>query len=384
MAIGVAEPSTILPLVIHYFSESMIVVGLMISLFRGGQVIIQLYVAFHAQEYKRVLPYLKRVFFFRFLGWFLIGFSIYLIGDKSKTLTLIFIGLGLFLFSFMAGFGSIYFKELQAKLFTKKYRGKTMANRQVAGSIASIISGGFAGYFLNLYQPPLSYAYLFIFSSFIMAVGFFIFATIDEPSKEKIQKKEKRFHHFLRNALTILKNDKRLQLQIVAVFFSFSYLIAMPFVILNANKSITLTGWMVGGFITVKMIGSIVGSSLLWRRVSNYELMLLLGFIIMISSFVVAIFANNFYAYALIFLLMGIANDAFSIANMNLVIEIAPEEKRPIYTALQTNLSSFGLFFPILGGVLLKYIDSYLFIYLLTILFLLVGGVFSWKLLKNP
>jgi hypothetical protein len=191
LAITIAEPSTVLPLIIEHFSDSVVIVGLFVSLLRGGAIIIQLYAAFHAQAYKRVLPYLGKVFFFRWFSWLSIGLSIYFIGDSNKTLTLVLIGTGLFFFSFSAGFGAIYFKELQAKLFSKKYRGKTMANRQVAGSIASIISGGVAGYVLSRYEAPLDYAYLFMVSSFIMGIGFLIFVTIDEPEKSMCRRKRK-------------------------------------------------------------------------------------------------------------------------------------------------------------------------------------------------
>jgi hypothetical protein len=210
LAITIAEPSTILPLMVHHFSDSMVIVGIFASLLRGGAIMIQLYAAFHAQAYKRVLPYLGKVFFFRWISWFSIGLSIFLVGDSNKPLTLFFIGLGLFFFSFTAGFGAIYFKELQAKLFSKKYRGRTMANRQVAGSIASIISGGVAGYVLNHYEAPLNYAYLFMVSSIFMVIGFVVFITIEEPEKENISNKEKHFKTFIQNAVLLLKKDKRL------------------------------------------------------------------------------------------------------------------------------------------------------------------------------
>jgi len=380
LAITIAEPSTILPLMVHHFSDSVIIVGIFASLLRGGAIVIQLYAAFYAQAYKRVLPYLGKVFLFRFLAWFMIGVSIFFLGETHKTLTLFFIGLGLFFFSFTAGFGAIYFKELQAKLFSKTYRGKTMANRNIAGSIASIISGGVAGFVLQNFEAPMSYAYLFLVSSLFMAIGFFTFVTIEEPSKENVSIKEKSFKLFIRNAKALLKSDKRLQQQILVIFLGFSYFLSMPFVILNANNTFTLTGWMLGGFITVQMLGSILGSSLLWRRISNYEKMLTLSFIFMIMAFTIAIFANNIYAYGAIFLLFGIALDGFNISGMNLVIEIAPEDKRPIYTALQTNITSIGLFFPILGGLILTWVGSYTLIYLLTIGLLLVGFLLSFKL----
>ena len=383
LAITIAEPSTVLPLMVHHFSDSVIVVGLFASLLRGGAIMVQLYAAFHAQAYRRVLPYLKKVFFFRFMSWFMIGISIYFLGESHKTITLWFIGLGLFFFSFSAGFGAIYFKELQAKLFSKEYRGRTMANRSIAGSIASIISGSVAGFVLQNFEAPMSYAYLFMVSSIFMAIGFFSFITINEPSKENISTKEKDFKSFIKNAIKLLKQDRRLQDQILVIFLGFSYLLAMPFIILNANSSFTLTGWALGGFITIQMIGSILGSTLLWRRLHHYENMLSLSFLFMILAFLVALFADNIYLYGLVFLLFGIAIDGFSISGMNLVIEIAPEDKRPIYTALQVNITSFGLFFPILGGLILKFLESYTVIYLLTITLLLIGFLLSIRMERD-
>ena len=373
VAVTVAEPSTILPLIVHHFSNSVVTVGVFASLLKGGAIAVQMWAAFYAQEYTRVLPYMRLVFFFRWFSWFLIGLAIYFVGDSNKTLTLWLIGIGLFGFSFTAGFGAIYFKEIIAKVFSKEYRGRTMANRQIFTAIGSILSGGVAGYVLEHYEAPLNYAYLFMVSSFLMAIGFIAFGTINEPEKKEIRKKEKSFIEFLKNSFGLLKTDKRLKNQIIVILLGFSYLLAYPFVILKANQTFTLTGWMLGGFISVQMIGSILGSMFLWRKISDYELMLTLSFVFMIVAFVVALFASSIYSYALIFLLFGMALDGFSISGMNLVIEIAPEDKRPIYTALQTNLSSIGLFFPVLGGTLLQFVGSYTFIYLLSIALLGFG-----------
>ncbi|MFT7879438.1 MAG: MFS transporter [Sulfurimonas sp.] len=380
LGVTIAEPSTILPLMVHHFSDSALIVGIFASLLRGGAVVVQLYAAFHAQAYVRVLPYLRKVFFFRFLSWLMIGLSILVLGDKNPALTLFFIGLGLFFFSFSAGFGTIYFKELQAKLFTKKYRGKTMANRQIAGAVASIISGGVAGYVLSWYEAPLNYALLFIVSSLLMAIGFVAFGTVSEPVKENVSVKEKHFKSFIGNAGKILKSDKRLRDQIFVILLGYSYFLAMPFVILNANATHELTGWMLGGFITLQMLGSIIGSMFLWRKVHHYELMLTLSLLLMLLAFLIALFAESLASYMMIFFLFGIAFDGFKISDMNLVIEIAPEDKRPIYAALQVNITSLGLFFPILGGLLLSLLESYTWIYLITISLLLVAIYLSLKL----
>ncbi|MEA3289967.1 MAG: MFS transporter, partial [Campylobacterota bacterium] len=101
MALGmtIAEAHTILPLIVAYFGGGAILVGLFSSLLRGGAILVQLYAAFHAQGYPLVLKYLQKVFFIRFLSWFLIGMAILIFGNNYPTLTLVLIGIGLFIFS---------------------------------------------------------------------------------------------------------------------------------------------------------------------------------------------------------------------------------------------------------------------------------------------
>jgi len=379
VAMSVADPSTILPLIVHHFSESVVLVGIFASLLRGGAILVQLFAAFYAQTYKKVMPYLKRVFLVRFLSWLSIGLAILFIGDKNPTLTLIVFGIGLFIFSFSAGFGSIYFSEIIAKVFDKVERGKSMANRQFFAALGAIISGGIAGWVLSEFEPPKSYAYLFIISSFLLALGLYAFSTIEEPIKENIRIKEKSFKEFLKNAFRFLKEDKALQIQILTILFSYSYLFAFPFVILKANETIHLTGWLIGGFVTVQMIGALLGN-LVWKKLTpRYKLIIILSYICMILAFLIALFAKDAISYFLVFFLIGFAMDGFKISGLNLLFEIAPEDKRPIYVALQNNLTSIGLFFSIPGGFILKFF-GYQTLYIFTIVMLLIGLYFATKL----
>jgi hypothetical protein len=97
VAMSVAEPSTILPLIVHHFSQSVILVGIFTSLLRGGAIIVQLFAAFYAQSYKIVMPYMRGVFFVRFLKIFLywieynfrILYNIKMKPNSSKTIYLV-------------------------------------------------------------------------------------------------------------------------------------------------------------------------------------------------------------------------------------------------------------------------------------------------------
>ena len=376
----VAEPATILPLLVHHFSSSLVLVGIFASLLRGGAIAVQLFAAFYAQGYERVMPYMHRVFFFRFISWFAVGASIYLVGDSNKTLTLWLIGIFFFTFSFSAGFGAIYYKEIIAKVFDSHERGHAMANRQIFAAIGAIISGGVAGWVLERFEAPNNYAFLFMISSFIMLIGLIAFGSIQEPPKTNTLQREKSFLEFLRNARILLKADRRLQLQIIVSLLGYSFLLAMPFVIIKAKETIELTGWMLGGFITVQMIGGMIGNLFLWKRFPpNYVAMIKTAYGFMFAAFFIALFAQGAVAYALIFFIFGIGMDGFRNADTNLVLEIAPEDKRPIYVAIQSTIVSLGLFFSIPGGFILQY-TSYTTLYLITLGMMAIGFWYTQQL----
>ncbi len=385
MAIGttIAEPATILPLIVNYFSSSSILVGFFASLLRGGAIFVQLIAAFYAQSHKLMLRELRLVFLARFLSWFSIGVVIIIFGQDSPNLTLTLIGVGLFIFSFSAGFGAIYFKEIMAKMFSHKYRGKTQAYRQFFAGIGAIMSGVAAGYILELYEPPQSFGYLFIVSSLLMAVGLIAFATVEEPIKENIPKKEKSFKQFIKNSLKILQEDKNLKSQVVAYLFSYSYLMSLPFIILDAKEKIDIGGAEIGMLISAQMVGAML-SNILWGKLSyggNNKAVVQIALLLLITSTVLTIFASSYIYYLIIFFIAGAATDGFRLSYGNLILIIAPEQERPTYIALQANITSFGLFFPIVGGIIVDKFD-YLNLYISTLVLLIIA-LFLTKNLKE-
>ncbi len=377
----IAEPSTILPLIVNYFGGSSLLVGFFAALLRGGAILVQLFAAFQAQTYTYMLPYIRRVFIIRFLAWFFIGVSIILFGKESPNLTLFCIGLGLFIFSFSAGFGAIYFKDIIAKIFSPKFRGKTMAYRQFFSALGGLMSGALAAFILESFPAPQSYGYLFIVSSFIMAFGYLAFATVDEPAKTQTMKKENSFRKFLHNSFTLLKSDKELQIQLTTFLLAYAYLISLPFIILDAKTKIDLDGIAIGSLITTQMVGAML-SNFLWGRLSGRGYNKLTANI-SISLYIVAIatafIASTLQEYMFIFFIIGGAIDGNRIASGNLILALAPEHKRPVYIALQINIISFGLFFSLLGGFLLHFFN-YNVLYSITLFMLFISLYFSTKL----
>ncbi len=377
----IAEPHTILPLIISHFGGGPILIGLFSSLLRGGAILVQLYAAFHAQSYPRMMKYFRRVLTARFFSWLFMGITILLIGEDYPSITLWCIGIGLFIFSFSAGFGAIYFREIIAKIFTHKFRGKTMSARQFFSGLGALISGAVAGYILEIYPAPYSFGYLFVASAFIMGFGYLAIGTVAEPIKQKVAIKEKSFKLFLQNAFTILKNDKQLKVQVSTFLLAYSYLFALPFIIVDAGTKIDLDGTAIGLLITSQMIGAMF-SNIIWAKLSSNGLNKLTANITIsmsIFAIILAFVSSSLYAYMFIFFIVGASMDGNRIASGNLLLILAPEEKRPIYTALQTNIVSFGMFFSVLGGVILNF-TNYTFLYSFTLILLSIALILSFKL----
>ncbi len=377
----IAEPSTILPLIVNYFGGSSLLVGFFAALLRGGAIIVQLFAAFQAQSYALMLPYLRRVFLMRFFAWFFIGVAIVFLGDDYPDLSLFSIGLGLFIFSFSAGFGAIYFKDIIGKIFSHKFRGKTMSYRQFFSGFGGLISGAMAAVVLEMFEAPYSFGYLFIISSFVMGLGYLAFGSVDEPVKEEVSQREDSFREFLRNSWALLKGDRELQTQLKTFLFAYGYLIALPFIILDAQTKISLDGVAIGTLITMQMTGAML-SNILWGQLSGRGLNKLtaqVSILLQITAIIMAVVSTSLYEYMVIFFLIGAAIDGNRIASGNLILALAPPKKRPVYIALQVNVLSLGMFFSIVGGIVLQFF-SYDVLYSVTLVTLFAALIYSFRL----
>lgn len=372
----IAEPAIILPLILHFFGAGSLIVGFLTSLLKGGAIVVQLFAAFGAQSYPRVMPYLRLVFIARFLSWFGIGWGIYFFGPKDPNLALWSIGIGLFVFSFAAGFGAIYFNEILGKVFSHRYRGKVFAQRQFAAGAGALISGLSAGILLEHFSPPQSYAYLFLLSAIVMLAGVIPYALIEEPIKTNIQAKEEKFSHFIRNAFSLLRSDAQLRRQIRTYLFAYGHLFSLPFIILDAEHKLSLSGTQIGYLLSAQIVGGML-SNIIWGKMASrgaIRLIIYTAFTGYILANMGAIFAESLWHYGIIFFLIGSSIDGMRLAFSNNILIISPEPLRPVYIALQSNLTSIGLFFAVPGALILDTF-GYTVLCSFTLIILVIGMI---------
>ena len=129
------------------------------------------------------------------------------------------------------------------------------------------------------------------------------------------------------------------------------------------------------------MVGAML-SNFLWGRLSSKgfnKLTANISILLQILAIAIAVYASSLYMYMIVFFLVGAALDGNRIASGNLILALAPADKRPIYVALQINIVSFGLFFSILGGTILHFF-SYSVLYSTASIFLFISLYYSFKL----
>ena len=129
------------------------------------------------------------------------------------------------------------------------------------------------------------------------------------------------------------------------------------------------------------MIGAMI-SNFLWGKLSGSgrnRLTAKIAISLQIVAILLASSSFSLYEYMVVFFLVGASIDGNRIASSNLILKLAPVDKRPVYIALQMNIVSLGMFFSILGGVILHFLN-YEVLYGSAIVTLLIALYFSFKL----
>ena len=120
-------------------------------------------------------------------------------------------------------------------------------------------------------------------------------------------------------------------------------------------------------------------SNILWGYLSQNSHIIRTGFALHVSALILLLLRQETEVYFMVFFLIGAAMDGLRLAFSNMILIIAPEHKRPVYIALQSNLTSIGLFFPIPGALIVESF-GYQTLYSFTIVTLSIGFLFSLKL----
>ena len=336
----------------------------------------QLIVSNVAEARERKMPFYVIPSTLRLILLALISFFTYMLGANQPGLLIVIFSVLYFAHSSCSGVCGIAFWDIIGKTIPANKRGRFMALRGFLGGILGFASGFYVRYILSADGPvfPHNYAYLFITAAIFQAGTSLSFALVREPPsavKERVPFKE----HLLQG-MRIFKIDKDYRLLLkVRILNSLSMLGGIVF-IPYAIKQLGMPESSVGILIVISACFALP-ANFLWSYIGdNYGNRLLLLISTGIYLLVPAIAFASYYVnpiplhipflngydlrimtFVLAFVISGLALRGRGIGDLNYLLELAPEDKRPSYLAFMSVLLAPTVFVPLVAGVIAELIS---------------------------
>lgn len=374
---------TFLPAYVLFLSGSDFAVGAALSLQAFGMTLTPLIGANLIEHRPRVLPMgfvtggAMRV---SVLGIALSG----LLLPPTWALGAIFFWLALFgLFQGMQG---VIFNYLMSKVIPVSKRGRLTGLRNFLAGITSAgvaLAGG--EYFLGDDPGVQGYSYTFVLAFVLTMCGLLSLAFMKEPEPPTLRSRTG-LGRRLREIPALLRTDPAFTRYVTARSLATMGRMALPFYILFAGASLELTGTNLG-VLTVAFTLAGTVSNLLWGSLADrygFRLVVLLSLGLWVVATLLLMGSAGLVMTSVVFVGIGAAFQGFQHGAMNLTLEFGHRDDLPVRIAIANSTSEFaGTLGPLLGGAIAALL-GYPAVFLVSVAFLIAGGVMIGVLVPEP
>ncbi len=358
------ESNTIIPLFVSRLTGSNILIGLSSSLAGLGWFLPQVFTSnlLLTRPYRK--PFYTYAAYVRVGALAILALLIYFLGRTHPGLLL-----GLFFMVFTAyalggGFAGVSFMDIVGKTIPPERRGYFWGYRLFGGGILAVLSGLAVRFSLGSFQFPNSYALLFGVGSVLVFLAVMSFISVNEPPSE-VPAHPTPFLEHLRQGVRIFHADPSFR-HLLSYRLSLGlWAMSQPFYVIYAKRILGVPESTAGIFLSIQVAGSIV-SNLLWGRLSRsrgdrFLLETIAGLAAVVPAIVLASSAAppnlRIFFFSPAFFFAGATLSGLFIGYANLLLEIAPEDKRPQYVGFMNALVAPSAFFPALGGAVINLFD---------------------------
>ena len=379
--------STVIPLFISNLTDSKILIGLAGSLENIGWYLPQLLAAGLTLHYPKQLSIYKQAAYFRIVSFILLVLSVFFLPVKYPALCLVVFLLMLTFYSISGGMAGIAFMDIIGRSVPHHRRGSFFGLRMTLGGALGILAGWIVNGILVGYEFPINFGVIFLAAFVFIALGLFSFFGVNEP--ELAQPRIKRtLVENVRIAYSFFQSDQSYKSLFWVRTAVSSFLLGYPFYIIFAKQVVLYPEGSAGVFLSYEMAGYLV-SNLLWAylsdRVSNRLVMLLSAITAALAPvFVLVSFAIKLplHLFALSFFLLGATASGLWVGFINYLLEIAPDDQRPLYLGFLNSLVALTLLLPILGGTILQ-LTSYQFFFGVVFALALLSVFLAYRLYRS-
>ncbi len=354
LAANFMDIDTVIPAMLLSVGGNAIHLGILTSIMVGGASFMQLFFSGMLSNIAYKKKFLLAAINLRVLS--LLGLSTLFYFSKSIDPNIVLLTIfGLILiFSFSGSFANISYIDILGKTITKAKRKKFFSLKQFISSIGLLISAFGASYVLKQYVFPENYSVTFIFAASLLfiASGGFYFLSEKTPSAKK-RMNLKNFFAQMPKEIMLNKNLKNYLFIINMLGIGVSLL---PFVILLAKDSGSISLESIGSFIIFRTLGMAIGSISLFYKAKSFKYKNVLLFNVFLGSalpIIALALQNNAVLFPGIFLLAGVFVSTYKVAMNGILIEISNDENRTLYAGISGAGNILTSIFPIIAGILL-------------------------------
>lgn len=256
------------------------------------------------------------------------------------------------------GIGGVPFADVTAKVVPHSRLGTFWAARNVIGGLLALGSGLVLRAILDSDIPfPRNFGYLFLLGTILASVGNASFSFIREPAGEPGMRRP--LLGMLRYVPGLVRTDKVLRRFLAVRFLGLVALLAEPFYGIHALEDLGAPEGALGLYVIVATAASII-ANFGFRVPSNRGrnlLVLQVGLACIVTSLVLALFVNDYRAFAVVFLLSAVGNSGIGTAAWNLLYAIAPANERALYIGLVNSVLALPSLAPVAAGALVLLLD---------------------------
>lgn len=350
---------TILPLFISKLNNNPMIIGLLSAIISTGSLIPQLFAANWIQR----TPVKKYIagnigFFAERLPLICLIFAAWS-ASWSKTAALI---LGLICISWYvvgSSISMVAWQDMMAKLIPTQNRGRFLGITLFVGTGVGALLSIFASKLLENNAFPTNFMVTFGFAAFFIMVSWIFLMQTKEPPDPVSPKQSKKVIDW-EQITNVFKRDVNFRRYLYYATISALGLMAVGFLAIYTKEKWQISDSQVVLFTTFFLCGQAAGFlSFGWLadRVGN-KLVLEINALISIASMIIAISAQTYTAFFVVFTLRGIFGAGTFLLGMNIVFDFSEPEIRPTYIGLtNTVIGIFSGIAPILGGLIVTWVS---------------------------
>lgn len=373
LGLGISSAYTLLPLFVHHLTEDNVAVALIPAIRSLGLFGPQLLVASLVERRRHAMPFILTMTILERVPYLVLALGTLWLASWNPGLLLALFFVMIFLALLGGGLTYPAWLDMIARTIPKTWLGRFFGFWNGLGGVMSIGGAAIAALLVRQVAWPLNFALCFLLTFGAVAISFVLLALGREP--ERVLRTESQREQMpvatsaetawqvwlaglgqqARELRDLLRSDNALVRLIAANALIGMATMAGALFTVAAVRGGGLSDADVGVESTVLFV-AMTGGSFLWGTIGDrfgHRFVLVWGAICTAGAALCALWAHGFWAYAVIFTLLGLNLAAVNLASFTLITQYGPEERRPTYVALASvAYAPFAIGAPILGGAI--------------------------------